>query len=239
MRNSVGKALPPALAVLLAMGGAVFAGDNAGALFSITPDEFVSVGPGDSLEVVITGDGLQGLKSYSITLEVRPATAFDLEATTFETSDPAWIPLLLTSNGTVEAGAGTFGAFGDKFSGDGFEFGTFTLKTADGFTDGTAAEISLTQISVGSSATERDVFDADALMKTIEINKVEVLQLGDANGDGFVSLRDAIRILRFVAGEDVEIVEAAADVNGIAGISAGDALRIMRFISGLAEFEHP
>jgi sulfur carrier protein ThiS len=76
-------------------------------------------------------------------------------------------------------------------------------------------------------------------MKTIEINKVEVLQLGDANGDGFVSLRDAIRILRFVAGEDVEIVEAAADVNGIAGISAGDALRVMRFISGLAEFEHP
>jgi hypothetical protein len=238
MRNSVGKALPPALAVLLAMGGAVFAGDNAGALFSITPDEFVSVGPGDSLEVVITGDGLQGLKSYSITLEVLPATAFNLEATTFETSDPAWISLLLTSNGTVEAGAGTFG---DRFSGDGFEFGTFTLKTADGFVAGTAAEISLTQISVGPSGslTERDVFDADALMKTIEINKVEVLQLGDANGDGFVSLRDAIRILRFVAGEDVEIVEAAADVNGIAGISAGDALRVMRFISGLAEFEHP
>jgi sulfur carrier protein ThiS len=66
-----------------------------------------------------------------------------------------------------------------------------------------------------------------------------VLQLGDANGDGFVSLKDAIRILRFVSGEDVEISEVAADVNGIAGVSAGDALRVMRFISGLAEFEHP
>ncbi len=137
--------------------------------FSITPVGFPSVGPGESLEVVITGDGFQGLNRYLITLAVEPAEAFDLEAATFRTSDPAiWLSLGVspTSIGTVEVGAFTSG---DEFSGDGFEFGTFTLTTADDFVAGTAAEISITQISVRTSV-GTELFDS---FPAIELNTFE------------------------------------------------------------------
>jgi hypothetical protein len=181
--------------------------------FSITPVGFPSVGPGESLEVVITGDGFQGLNRYLITLAVEPAEAFDLEAATFRTSDPAiWLSLGVspTSIGTVEVGAFTSG---DEFSGDGFEFGTFTLTTADDFVAGTAAEISITQISVRTSV-GTELFDS---FPAIELNTFEfedpppaVTGIAPASGIEAGGLLVTLTGTGFVEGATVTFGETAA-----------------------------
>ena len=55
---------------------------------------------------------------------------------------------------------------------------------------------------------------------------------GDANGDGVVNSRDATRILRYVAGYEVEIDLEAADANGDGTVNSRDATRILRYVAG-------
>ncbi len=55
---------------------------------------------------------------------------------------------------------------------------------------------------------------------------------GDSNGDGVVNNRDAARILQYLAGWDVECVEAALDVNGDGIVNNRDAARILQYLAG-------
>ena len=57
--------------------------------------------------------------------------------------------------------------------------------------------------------------------------------LGDADGDGKITILDATRIQRYLASLTDEIVEEAADVNGN-GIDILDATYIQRFLAGLS-----
>jgi len=87
MQNCVRKASLLALAVLLTLSGSAFAGDNAGATFSITtPVEISGVGPGATVDVAIAATGMVNVKQFDVTLEVSPADAFDLAASTFTPS---------------------------------------------------------------------------------------------------------------------------------------------------------
>lgn len=63
---------------------------------------------------------------------------------------------------------------------------------------------------------------------------LEPVVFGDANGDGKVNAKDATRILRYVAGYDVEIDLKAADANGDGKVNAKDATRILRYVAGYA-----
>ncbi|MBQ8555952.1 MAG: hypothetical protein IJ438_08775 [Clostridia bacterium] len=55
---------------------------------------------------------------------------------------------------------------------------------------------------------------------------------GDTSGDGVTDMRDALRLLRSIAGWDVEINDKAADVNGDGSVDMRDALRLLRYIAG-------
>ncbi|MBQ8556428.1 MAG: leucine-rich repeat protein [Clostridia bacterium] len=55
---------------------------------------------------------------------------------------------------------------------------------------------------------------------------------GDATADGVVDMRDALRVLRHLAGWDVVINESNADCNGDGTIDMRDALRLLRHLAG-------
>ena len=55
---------------------------------------------------------------------------------------------------------------------------------------------------------------------------------GDINGDGKVNNRDAARLMQYLAGWDVEYVNAALDVNGDGKVNNRDAARLMQYLAG-------
>ena len=55
---------------------------------------------------------------------------------------------------------------------------------------------------------------------------------GDAGGDGQLSLGDALRILRALADDTVELDKAAADIDHSASLGLADVLYTLRAILG-------
>ena len=55
---------------------------------------------------------------------------------------------------------------------------------------------------------------------------------GDINGDGNVNNKDLTRLLKYIAGEDVEVVTVTIDPNGDGNVNNKDLTRLMRYISG-------
>ena len=57
---------------------------------------------------------------------------------------------------------------------------------------------------------------------------------GDINGDGNVNNKDLTRLLKYIAGEDVEVVTVTIDPNGDGNINNKDLTRLMKYIAGEA-----
>ena len=55
---------------------------------------------------------------------------------------------------------------------------------------------------------------------------------GDINGDGSVNNKDLTRLMKYIAGENVEVVEAALDVNGDGTVNNKDLTRLMKYLAG-------
>ena len=55
---------------------------------------------------------------------------------------------------------------------------------------------------------------------------------GDVNGDGKVNNRDAVRLMQYLAGWEVECVVPALDANGDGRVNNRDAVRIMQYLAG-------
>ncbi len=55
---------------------------------------------------------------------------------------------------------------------------------------------------------------------------------GDINGDGSVNNRDAVRLMQYLAGWDVDYVAPALDVNGDGSINNRDAARLLQYLAG-------
>jgi len=170
MRNCARKASLLALAVLLTLSGNAFAGDNAGATFSITtPVEISGVGPGATVDVAISAAGMVGVKQFDVTLEVSPAEAFDLTASSFQQGAKFTISpgVELSAPGQVKSGAAILGASTVSGAND---LGTFTLTASSTMTTTTTATIRVVRISLGPSSSARDVFETDALNLSVSVN---------------------------------------------------------------------
>jgi len=170
MQNCARKASLLALAVLLTLSGSAFAGDNAGATFSITtPVEISGVGPGATVDVAISAAGMVGVKQFDVTLEVSPAEAFDLSASSFANDSKFTISpgVEFPAAGQVKSGAAILGA--SSVSG-GNALGTFTLTASSTMTTTTTATITVVRVSLGPSSSVRDVFETAALNLSVTVN---------------------------------------------------------------------
>ena len=61
------------------------------------------------------------------------------------------------------------------------------------------------------------------------------VQLGDANNDGDINMKDVLTLRKYIAGIEVEINEAAADANADGDINMKDVLLLRKFIAGLID----
>ena len=68
---------------------------------------------------------------------------------------------------------------------------------------------------------------------TLTVTELAV-QIGDIDGNGTINLKDATRLLRYLAGWDVEVHIAAADTNGDGKVNMKDATHLMKYLSNWA-----
>ena len=61
---------------------------------------------------------------------------------------------------------------------------------------------------------------------------VQTYMPGDINNDGKVIISDLLRLLKYISGENVTVVQAALDVNGDGKVNISDLLRLLKYISG-------
>ncbi len=61
---------------------------------------------------------------------------------------------------------------------------------------------------------------------------IPVYQKGDVNNDGVIDSKDSLRLLKHIAGHNVEIDSIAADVNGDGIVDSKDSLRLLKYIAG-------
>ena len=169
MQNSVRKMFPLAIAMLLALCGAAIAGDNADVVVSLdSATEVSGVGAGGTIEVALSASGMVGVKQIAVTISISPAEAFEDVATTFA-PNPAFalaLPPEILGEGLIKGGAASIGVGVD---GDGI-LGTFTLVASDSFTEDTEATITVTEVSLGPTSTDRDAFVAEDLGLSITVN---------------------------------------------------------------------
>lgn len=71
---------------------------------------------------------------------------------------------------------------------------------------------------------------ASVVCGTLEI--VDYLP-GDINDDGSVDIKDQIRLLKYLAGNKVEVNEKALDVNGDGSVDIKDQIRLLKYLAGI------
>ena len=125
--------------------------------------------------------------------------------------------------------------FTGKFVEGTLYFPTYVLTTSEGYAFGNQVEVTLpsgkTQTINYISNNTITLYDAGVTATS------KVTLIGDADGDGDVTILDATMIQRFLADLSVDSFdEAAADVDGDGDISILDATWIQRY---LAEIENP
>ncbi len=127
--------------------------------------------------------------------------------------------------------------------------GNITLYWADGFANFTGDEVFATlTFFVSNSAVPganttlsvtydaEDVYDVDEKNVTFFCDNGVLTFIdyipGDISGDGVLTSKDTTRLMRYLAGWNVEVNEAALDVNGDGVVNTKDTTRLMRYLAG-------
>ena len=111
----------------------------------------------------------------------------------------------------------------NQFIRDGYRFLGWSLDAAEGrvmYADGESV--------LNLSADAGSVIILYALWEQEEADYTP----GDINGDGSVNNKDLTRLMKYLAGEDVDVVEEALDVNNDGSINNKDLTRLMKFLAG-------
>lgn len=124
-----------------------------------------------------------------------------------------------------------------------FQYAGISNVTGDGvlvsltFRVKDSAQVGVTSISVtpeeGTFFFYQDRVEIDFSVECRD-NSVEIVNYipGDVNGDERVNNRDAARLMQYLAGWDVEVVDLALDINGDGKINNRDAARLMQSLAG-------
>lgn len=105
---------------------------------------------------------------------------------------------------------------------------------ADAMTAQEIAAASFVQTLNTNAGGETAIFNAGEGYPILAWQGGEAVSYGDLNGDGEITVADALRVYQFINGS-VELTDgqaAAADVNGDGEITAADALLVYRYVSG-------
>ena len=131
-------------------------------------------GAGASIPIELSAAGLAGVKQVEVIVTVSPAEAFDLEATTFSGSSAIARsgPGVEVEGNQVRGGA-VVTLNDDPVSGDSV-LGTFTLVTADSFTEEMEADIVVHSVSLGPSSGERDYLDTELLAEMFNRHSIHL-----------------------------------------------------------------
>ncbi len=189
MRNRVSRFALLAIALVFAVGSTAFGGENADAVVTLTSSSEVSAGPGDTISVALSASGMVAVKQIDWTVQVSSADAFDF---TVYTEDNGGFSPDTGESVLVDEPVGLFGAnftgpeFPDGIDGDkvkvafaqlgGSELsgerslGELRLVTSSSFTSDTEVTLTVSEVTLGQSANEQDVFVADDLGITVTVN---------------------------------------------------------------------
>ena len=118
---------------------------------------------------------------------------------------------------------------------DGFEnyegddvFATLTFEVSENATADTTTNIVATYDK--ENIYDKNECNVMFFCENSSITFVDYLP-GDINGDGVVNTKDTTRLMRYLAGWDVEVNEAALDVNGDGVVNTKDTTRLMRYLA--------
>lgn len=114
------------------------------------------------------------------------------------------------------------------YHGDGL-FATLTFIVSDSAVAGQSTSIAVTY-------EEEDIYNANETNVTFicENSTLTFVEYtpGDVNGDGIMNSKDVTRLMRYLAGWDVEVNECALDINGDGVVNTKDTTRLMRYLAG-------
>lgn len=167
-----------ALALSLGLISGAFAGDNAGATFSLSSSSSVAgVGASETITIGIAAAGWTGVKQLDVIVEVDDGANYNLSGATLtlpSTTFGGWIPLpsLVVSGTTnqIRMGASLLDITGTLSGASGEVAFSLNIPTSAGFSSGTQSSISIASISIGPSSSARDVFTAADLGLTVTVN---------------------------------------------------------------------
>ena len=138
----------------------------------------VVAGAGQKIPVVLSANGLVGVKQIETIVTVSPAEAFDLEKTTFAGSAAFRLaaPDVEVAGNQVRGGAVVLS---DAVDGDA-HIGSFILVTSDSFTEEMEAKVVIHSVSLGPSSGVRDYLDEELLSRSMHLNRPDPVLVATA-----------------------------------------------------------
>jgi len=111
---------------------------------------------------------------------------------------------------------------------------TATTVTATATTvTATATTTTATATTVTATATTTTATATTTTATATKTEAVGTAVLGDANGDGTVTMKDVLALRKYLAGHSGTFVAANADVNGDGELNMKDVLMLRKYLAGL------